>query len=40
VLLAQGDSGEMLALRLSTQAKPERSVGWKNLRLRLRHSRA
>src|SRR6478609_7567849 len=37
VLLAQGDSGEMLALRLSTQAKPERSVGWKNLRLRFRH---
>src|SRR5437660_4402391 len=37
VLLAQGDSGEMLALRLSTQAKPERSVGWKNLWLRFRH---
>src|SRR5436190_1205711 len=32
VLFAQGDGGEMLPLRLSTQAKPERSVGWKNLR--------
>src|SRR5205814_6197605 len=37
MLLAQSDGGEMLALRLSTQAKPERSVGWKNLRLRLGH---
>ena len=38
VLLAQSDSGKMLPLGLSTQAKPEWPVGWKNLRLRLRHS--
>src|SRR5690349_424041 len=40
VLLAQSDGGEMFALGLSTQTKPERSVVWKNLRLGLRHSRA
>src|SRR5205823_14850853 len=37
VLLAEGDSGEMFTLGLSTQAKPERSVAWKNLRVRLGH---
>ena len=37
MLLAQSDGGEMLALRLSPQAKPERSIGWKNLWLRFRH---
>jgi len=37
MLLAQSDGGEVLALGLSTQAKPERSVGWKNLRLGFRH---
>jgi hypothetical protein len=40
VLLTQSDSSEMLAFRLSPQAKPERLIGWKNLRLGLRHSRA
>src|ERR1051326_9435745 len=32
MLFAQSDRGEVLPLRLSTQAEPERTVGWKNLR--------
>jgi len=40
VLFPQAYSGEVFALGLGSQAKPKWPIGRKNLRLRLRHSRA
>ena len=40
VLFAQANSGEVLPFGLGSQAKPKWPIGRKDLRVRLRHSRA